>query len=150
MSWEEAIQSAAKRHFGMERNLKARYDEEKGQVDLVQVLTIVPEPTPENPLADPVNMIPVSVALTESVAFVASLALFGLMLAVFGGDYFSYSYLARPVQILGDTFALNRVTAAIAAAIICGGLWAWLNGTRAGMAIRATRPSVTGMRPKLT
>ena len=38
---EEAIGSAAKRHFGMERNLKARYDEDKGQVDLFQVLTIV-------------------------------------------------------------------------------------------------------------
>ncbi|ABS25347.1 transcription termination factor NusA [Anaeromyxobacter sp. Fw109-5] len=59
---EEAIGSAAKRHFGMERNLKARYDEEKGQVDLFQVLTIVTDPTEETPLADPVNMIPVSVA----------------------------------------------------------------------------------------
>ena len=59
---EEAIGSAAKRHFGMERNLKARYDEDKGQVDLFQVLTIVADPTEESPLADPVNMIPVSVA----------------------------------------------------------------------------------------
>ncbi len=64
---EEAIGSAAKRHFGMERNLKARYDEEKGQVDLVQVLTIVPEPTLENPLADPVNMIPVAVAREKGI-----------------------------------------------------------------------------------
>ncbi len=59
---EESIGSAAKRHFGMERNLKARYDEEKGQVDLFQVLTIVAEPTVEAPLPDPVNMVPVSVA----------------------------------------------------------------------------------------
>jgi len=59
---EEAIGSAAKRHFGMERNLKARYDEDKGQVDLFQVLTIVADPTEETPLPDPVNMVPVSVA----------------------------------------------------------------------------------------
>jgi N utilization substance protein A len=59
---EEAIQMAAKRHFGMERNLKARYDEDKGQVDLFQVLTIVDDPTDENPLPDPANMVPVSVA----------------------------------------------------------------------------------------
>lgn len=61
----------------------------------------------------------------------------GVMLAVFGGDYFSYSYLARPVTILGDTYAANRVTAAVAAVVICGGLWLWLTRTRAGMSIRA-------------
>jgi N utilization substance protein A len=59
---EESIATAAKKHFGMERNLKAHYDEEKGQVDLFQVLTIVAEPTPEAPLPDPVNMVPVSLA----------------------------------------------------------------------------------------
>ena len=47
---EEAIGSAAKRHFGMERNLKARYDEDKGQVDLFQVLTIVADPTEDSPI----------------------------------------------------------------------------------------------------
>ncbi|MDH3264847.1 MAG: branched-chain amino acid ABC transporter permease, partial [Paracoccaceae bacterium] len=74
-----------------------------------------------------------AILTTFGLAFVSV----GLMLALFGGDYFSYSYLARPVRILGDTYALNRLTAAIAAAIICGGLWIWLNGTRAGMSIRA-------------
>jgi len=59
---EEAIKSAANRHFGMERTLKARYDEDKGQIDLFQILTIVADPTPEQPLPDPVNMVPVSVA----------------------------------------------------------------------------------------
>ncbi|HEY6002260.1 MAG TPA: transcription termination factor NusA, partial [Anaeromyxobacter sp.] len=59
---EESIASAAKRHFGLERNLKARYDEEKGQIDLFQVLTIVQDATEEVPIPDPVNMIPVSVA----------------------------------------------------------------------------------------
>ncbi len=59
---EESIGSAAKRHFGLERNLKARYDDEKGQVDLFQVLTIVADPTDEVPLPDPFNMVPVSIA----------------------------------------------------------------------------------------
>ncbi len=61
----------------------------------------------------------------------------GVMLAVFGGDYFSYSYLARPVAILGDTYGLNRVTAFLASVVICGGLYLWLNHSRSGMSIRA-------------
>jgi len=64
---EESLANAGKRHFGLERNIKARFDEEKGQIDLFQVLTIVPEPTPENPLPDPVNMIPVSVAQSKGI-----------------------------------------------------------------------------------
>ncbi len=59
---EEAIQSAAKRHFGLERNLKATYDEGRGLIDLFQVLTIAPDPTEEAPIPDPANMVPVSVA----------------------------------------------------------------------------------------
>ncbi|GEJ59456.1 transcription termination factor NusA [Anaeromyxobacter diazotrophicus] len=59
---EEAIAMAAKKHFGIERNLKAHYDDEKGQIDLFQVLTIVADPTPEAPLPDPTNMIPLAVA----------------------------------------------------------------------------------------
>jgi transcription termination/antitermination protein NusA len=59
---EEAIKTAANKHFGMERALKAHFDDEKGQIDLFQVLTIAPDPTAEAPLPDPVNMIPVSVA----------------------------------------------------------------------------------------
>jgi N utilization substance protein A len=64
---EESIATAAKKHFGMERNLKAHYDEDKGQIDLFQVLTIVADPGPENPLPDPVNMIPVSVAKEKGI-----------------------------------------------------------------------------------
>jgi N utilization substance protein A len=59
---EEAIATAAKKHFGMERNLKAHFDEDKGVVDLFQVLTIVTDPGDETPLPDPVNMIPVAIA----------------------------------------------------------------------------------------
>ncbi len=64
---EEAIATAAKKHFGMERNLKAAYNDEKGQVDLFQVLTIVDDPTEESPLPDPVNMIPVSLATSKGI-----------------------------------------------------------------------------------
>ncbi len=64
---EEAIQSAAKRHFGMERNLKAKLDEDRGQIDLFQVLTIVADPTEELPIQDPANMIPVSVAAEKGI-----------------------------------------------------------------------------------
>ena len=59
---EESIATAAKKHFGMERNLKAHFDDEKGQIDLFQVLTIVDDPAQDSPLPDPVNMVPVSVA----------------------------------------------------------------------------------------
>jgi N utilization substance protein A len=59
---EEAIAMAAKKHFGIERNLKAHYDDEKGQIDLFQILTIIEDPAPDNPLPDPVNMIPIATA----------------------------------------------------------------------------------------
>ncbi len=61
----------------------------------------------------------------------------GLMLGFFGGDYFSYSFLAVPVEIFGDTYAANRVTSFIAAFVICGALYIWLNWSRAGLSIRA-------------
>jgi len=64
---EESIAMAAKKHFGIERNLKAHYDDEKGQIDLFQVLTIVEDPTEETPLPDPVNMIPLSVAREKGI-----------------------------------------------------------------------------------
>jgi N utilization substance protein A len=64
---EEAIQSAAKRHFGMERNLKAKLDEDRGQIDLFQVLTIVADPTEELPIPDPANMIPLAVAAEKGI-----------------------------------------------------------------------------------
>jgi branched-chain amino acid transport system permease protein len=72
------------------------------------------------------------------------LATFGLsfifvaiLLAVFGGDYLSYSYLAEPVFVLGQPYALNRIVAFAAAVIICAGLYVWLHRTRTGLAIRA-------------
>lgn len=61
----------------------------------------------------------------------------GVMLAAFGGDYFSYSFAATPVQIFGNTFGLNRVTSFVAAAILCVLIFLWMNYTRIGMAMRA-------------
>lgn len=74
-----------------------------------------------------------AILTTFGLSFVAV----GLMLALFGGDYFSYSHLSFPVHILGDTYGANRVAAFCAAAVICGALWLWLNRSRAGMTIRA-------------
>ena len=76
---------------------------------------------------------------TDSIlaTFGMSFALVGLMLAAFGGDFFNYSYLAEPVQIFGSAFGLNRVVAAIGSAAICAAIYAGLNHTRTGMAIRA-------------
>ena len=43
----------------------------------------------------------------------------GSMLALFGGAYYSYSFLAFPVQVLGETVAANRL-AALGIAILLG------------------------------
>ncbi len=61
----------------------------------------------------------------------------GLMLAVFGGEYFSYSYLEKPFEILGQVYALNRVVAFLFAVVLCGCLYYWLHRTRAGLTFRA-------------
>ena len=61
----------------------------------------------------------------------------GIMIATFGGEYFTYSYLAEPLDIFGDTYALNRVVAFAMAAAIGGLLCLWLYKTRQGMAVRA-------------
>ena len=74
-----------------------------------------------------------AILTTFGLSFVAV----GLMLATFGGDYFSYSYLLRPVEFLGETYALNRLMAFLAAVVICGALYLWLNHSWAGMSIRA-------------
>ena len=74
-----------------------------------------------------------AILTTFGLSFVAV----GLMLATFGGDYFSYQYLLKPVELLYDTYSLNRLVAFLAAVVICGALYLWLNHSRAGMSIRA-------------
>jgi branched-chain amino acid transport system permease protein len=69
--------------------------------------------------------------------FGMSFAFVGLMRWAFGGEFFNYSYLAVPFTIFGSPFGLNRVVAALAAAVICGLVYLGLNATRTGMALRA-------------
>lgn len=61
----------------------------------------------------------------------------GLMLIAFGGDYYSFSFLAEPVELFGSTFALNRLVAFAAALVIGIVLYLGLTRTRFGTAIRA-------------
>ena len=61
----------------------------------------------------------------------------GVMVAVFGGEYFSYSYLARPFEILGQPYGLNQIAAFAGSAFLCVVLAVWLNKSRTGLALRA-------------
>jgi branched-chain amino acid transport system permease protein len=61
----------------------------------------------------------------------------GLGLAVFGSQFYSYPYLAVPVNILGTTVAANRLVAALFALVIGTALYFALTRTRTGTAIRA-------------
>jgi len=69
--------------------------------------------------------------------FGLSFVLVAFLLAVFGGEYLDYSYLDRPVFILGERYGLNRMVAFLAAVVLCLGLYLWLHKTRAGLALRA-------------
>ncbi len=79
--------------------------------------------------------------------FGLSFILVGILLAVFGGEYLSYSYLARPIFILGEPYGLNRVAAFIGSIMLCLGLYLWLHRTRAGLALRAVsvNPAAAGL-----
>lgn len=61
----------------------------------------------------------------------------GVMLVIFGGAYFSYSYLAVPVHVFGATLAANRLVALVFGLVIGVLLWLGLTRTRAGAAVRA-------------
>lgn len=61
----------------------------------------------------------------------------GVMLALFGGAYYSYGYMAVPVKLFGATVAANRLLALLFAAVIGLALWLGLTRTRAGTAVRA-------------
>ncbi len=69
--------------------------------------------------------------------FGMSFAMVGLMRLAFGGEFFSYSFLAVPFELFGSPFGLNRIVAALAAALICALVYFGLNATRTGMALRA-------------
>jgi len=80
-------------------------------------------------------------------SFGMSFALVGIMLMIFGGGYFTYSYLAEPFPIFGSPFGLNRVVACLVSGVICGLLYWGLYRTRTGMAIRAVAvdPAAAGL-----
>jgi branched-chain amino acid transport system permease protein len=61
----------------------------------------------------------------------------GIMLAIFGGAYYSYSFLAIPVELLGESLAVNRLMAFGFAVVIGLALYLALTRTRIGTAIRA-------------
>lgn len=61
----------------------------------------------------------------------------GLMLSFFGGDYFSYSFMAVPIEIAGQSYGANRAISFAMAVVICAALYLWLNRSRAGLSIRA-------------
>jgi branched-chain amino acid transport system permease protein len=61
----------------------------------------------------------------------------GVMLVIFGGAYYSYSFLAIPVNVFGVTIAANRLLALGFAAVIGLALYFGLTRTRAGTALRA-------------
>lgn len=61
----------------------------------------------------------------------------GVMLAGFGGNYISYSYMNFGVDILGTRVAANRLLALALALAIGGGLYLLLTRTRWGTALRA-------------
>jgi len=68
--------------------------------------------------------------------FGMSFILVGIVVSI-NGEYFTYSFLASPFEILGTTVALNRLVAFLFAVAIALILYLWLNRSRAGMAVRA-------------
>ena len=72
--------------------------------------------------------------------FGMSFFLVGLMASLYS-EYFTFSYLASPVKLLGTTVALNRLVAVCGATLIGAGLYFWLHRSRIGMAVRAVAVS---------
>ena len=84
-----------------------------------------------------------SILATFGISFISV----GVLLAIFGGEYLDYSYLAQPIFIFGERYGLNRVVAFAASAVLCAVLYLWLHRTRAGLALRAVsvNPSASGL-----
>jgi branched-chain amino acid transport system permease protein len=61
----------------------------------------------------------------------------GIMLTLFGGAYVSYSFLAIPIHLIGETVALNRLLAFGLAVVVGLAFYLALTRTRVGTAIRA-------------
>ena len=78
-----------------------------------------------------------SILATFGITFI----MVGLMLAVFGGEYFNYSYLSVPFYIMGKPYALNRIVAFLMSALLGIALYLWIYKTRSGMTLRAVAVS---------
>jgi branched-chain amino acid transport system permease protein len=74
-----------------------------------------------------------SILATFGLLFVAQ----GVLLVLFGGNYYSYSFLSVPVDVLGSKVAANRLLALGAALVLGLSLYLFLTRTRAGTALRA-------------
>lgn len=74
-----------------------------------------------------------SILFTFGLLFVVQ----GVLLSIFGGQLYSYSYLNVPVDMLGVTVSANRLLAFVFAVAIGLLLYFALTRTRAGTAIRA-------------
>lgn len=61
----------------------------------------------------------------------------GCMLLIFGGNYASYSFLDRGVDVLGTTIAANRLLAFALSVVLGGGLYLILQRSRWGLSLRA-------------
>ena len=73
--------------------------------------------------------------------FGISFALVGIKLALFGGEFFSYSFMEKPFNIFGDPYEQNRLVAFLYAAALCAALYIWLHRTRTGLTLRAVSVS---------
>src|SRR5262245_62800474 len=67
----------------------------------------------------------------------------GIAFVVFGGQYYSYSYLSVPITLLGSVVSVNRLLALGFAAVLGTALYLALTRTRAGTAIRAVAVNPT-------
>ena len=61
----------------------------------------------------------------------------GIALVIFGGQYYSFTYLSIPISVLGSTIAANRLIALVFAAAIGLAIYLALTRTRYGTALRA-------------
>ncbi|HUH88594.1 MAG TPA: branched-chain amino acid ABC transporter permease [Pusillimonas sp.] len=74
-----------------------------------------------------------SILATFGILFVVQ----GIILVIFGGEYYSYDFLTVPVHVLGATVAANRLLAAATAVIIGLLVYFVLVRSRWGAALRA-------------
>ena len=71
----------------------------------------------------------------------------GIMLAIFGGNYTSYSYLNSGIELMGTTIAANRLLVFAIAILLGGAFYYALTHTRIGTALRAVAvdPDAAGL-----